>query len=228
MVDEPDRRTSPFDWAVYADATFAGLSVLIPIPLVDLYFEWLFKRRMPKAIAKRRGVVLDWRVARELNRGRYGCWPGCFMWPVTLVLEFLKRLYRTIFYVLTIKSATDQLSYYWHRAFLIDYMLRRGDLTVSWERVMAASAAMDALLGTVNTSPLLQLAQQVVDSGTHFFRTIWRWVRRRQEDEMVAGTKAKMAVAWRDFDGYFEELASRYDVLYESHLAQLTKKEEDG
>jgi hypothetical protein len=39
-----------FDWEVYANATFAGLAVLIPIPLVDWVFEEVFRRRMPAAI----------------------------------------------------------------------------------------------------------------------------------------------------------------------------------
>ena len=28
-----------FDWIVYADATFAGLSILLPIPFVDTWLE---------------------------------------------------------------------------------------------------------------------------------------------------------------------------------------------
>ena len=31
-----------FDWPMYADATFAGLSLLVPIPLLDWVFEQFF------------------------------------------------------------------------------------------------------------------------------------------------------------------------------------------
>jgi hypothetical protein len=131
IEDETTLAVSPrvsFDWPIYADATLAGLSTLIPLPLVDLFFEWLFRRRMLGAIARRNNRQLHPQVAQRLNRGRFGCWPGCFMWPVTLIIQFIKRLYRTVLYFLTVKSAADRLSYYWHRAFLLDYMIRRGDL----------------------------------------------------------------------------------------------------
>lgn len=42
-----------FDWQIYADTTFAGLSLLILIPLLDVAFEWFFRRRMAHTIARR-------------------------------------------------------------------------------------------------------------------------------------------------------------------------------
>ena len=98
-----------FDWAVYADATFAGLAILIPIPLLDVFVEWLFRRRMPQAIAKRNGRKLSRPIVFHLNN-RPGKWWGCFLWPIALTLLLLKRLFRTILYFLTIKEATDNLS----------------------------------------------------------------------------------------------------------------------
>lgn len=209
---DPAPRTQ-FDWGIYADATFAGLSVLIPVPLVDLFFEWLFKRRMPKSIARRNGRDIPFVAIRELNRGRYGCWPGCLVWPILLALEFLKRLYRTVLYFLTIKVATDQLSYYWHRAFLIDYMIQRGDLDDLASAQMAAEALHD-VLNSINTSPLLSLARQVINSASHIRRTIWGWIRRQQEDEVVTGTREQMAHAWNDYEGYLREIAARYDETF--------------
>jgi len=202
-----------FDWPIYADATFAGLSVLIPIPLVDLFFESLFKRRVVKSIAKRNGRSLPKQAFAELNRWRFGCWPGCLVWPVMLVFEFLKRLYRTVLYFLTVKSATDQLSYHWHRAFLLDFMVRRGDLD-DMETAVLAAAALNRVLDETTTSPLLQLANQIIDGVSHVLRTILNWVRRRQEDEVVEGTRKQMERAWHDFAGYFEELAEQYVVKY--------------
>ncbi len=202
-----------FDWAIYADATFAGLSVLIPIPLVDLYFEWLFKRRMVRTIAKRNGRLLQKPILQEINRGRFGCWPGCLVWPVMLVFEFLKRLYRTILYFLTVKSATDQLSLYWHRAFLLDYMVQRGDLD-DLGTTHIANEALHRVLGETMTSPLIQLAQQIIGSVSHIFRTIWGWVRRKKEDEVVAGTREQMERSWADFSAYFEEIAVQYDAHF--------------
>ena len=222
MSDTPasPQKTPGFDWAIYADATFAGLAVLIPIPLLDLLVEWVFKRRMPAAIARRHDIDIDWRVVRELNRGRFGCWPGCLVWPVLLIFEFLKRLYRTVLYFLTIKSATDQLSYYWHRAFLLDHMLRRGDLTATLDRATVAAHAMDTVLRQSATSPLLQLARQVIDGVSHLLRTAWGWVRRRQEDEVMVSTRQRMARAWSDFDDYFATIAIEYDAVFEQFMRE--------
>jgi hypothetical protein len=38
---------SEFTWAIYGDATLAGLSALLPIPILDDVIEQRFRRRMP-------------------------------------------------------------------------------------------------------------------------------------------------------------------------------------
>ena len=82
------RGTSPapiptdFDWLIYADATFAGLSLLLPIPFVDGLIETYFRRRMPGDIARRRGRALPMQSIRLANRQRGALWPGCLLWPV--------------------------------------------------------------------------------------------------------------------------------------------------
>jgi hypothetical protein len=207
-------RTS-FDWSIYADATLAGLSTLIPLPLIDLFFEWLFRRRMLGSIARRNGRQLQPQVARRLNRGRFGCWPGCFVWPIMLVIQFIKRLYRTVLYFLTVKSATDRLSYYWHRAFLLDYMIRRGDLDDPVEAELAA-AALEQILANSAASPTTQLAQQIVSGMSHALRSAWRWLRRR-EDAALDAARETMARSWTDFSGYLQQTAQ----LYEATLRKL-------
>lgn len=215
-----------FDWGIYADATFAGLSVLIPIPLLDLLFETIFKRRMAQTIAKRNGRLLEKPVVQTLNQGRFGCWPGCFMWPINLTLEFLKRLYRTILYFLTIKAASDQLSFYWHRAFLLDYMVRRGDLNDVPSAPMAA-AALDTTLRGLTTSPLQQLAQQIIGRVSHVLRTVWRWLRREKEDEVVIEARHEMEASWGLFSDYFLDVARQYEAKFEmleaERLSQLVQ-----
>ena len=42
----PEKVTTDFDWLVYSDATFAGLSVLIPVPFLDALMEEYFRRAM--------------------------------------------------------------------------------------------------------------------------------------------------------------------------------------
>ena len=220
MIDETTNRDEKFDWAIYVDATLAGLAILIPIPLLDVLFEWIFKRRMPQAIAKRSGRTLPSNTIRQLNRGEFSCM-GCLLWPVQLVWLLLKRTYRTILYFLTVKDASDKLSYYWHRAYLLNHMMQRGDL-VGEEEVAMASLALQQVLDSLTTSPLTQLAQQVIVNVRHILRSSWRWLRRKQEDEMMAHTRTQMATAWGDLAGYFAQVAQHYQQQLEQlHIARL-------
>jgi hypothetical protein len=223
MIDETTVRDEKFDWAIYVDATLAGLAILIPIPLVDLLFEWLFKRRMPQAIARRNGRTLSPETVRQLNRSNFSCM-GCLLWPLELVWLLLKRTYRTILYFLTIKDATDKLSYYWHRAYLLDLMMERGDLSGPEESALAAEA-LQQVLDNLTISPVTRLAQQVVADVRHILRSSWRWLRRKQEDEMMAQTRTQMANAWRDLSAYFAQVAVHYEQQLELlHAARLQEK----
>ncbi len=210
-----------FDWAVYADATFAGLAILIPIPLVDVLVVWLFKRRMPQAIAKRNGRKLPRAIVYHLNNTPFRWW-GCLLWPVALTFLLLKRLFRTILYFLTIKEASDDLSYYWHKAFLIDFMMRRGDLD-NEQSAKIAAAAMFNVLDEITTSPLTKLAQQVVAGMNHVLATTLRWIRRKQEDNQLRQTRKEMASAWDSFSDYFAEVAAHYVNIYQKLEADMLR-----
>ena len=206
-----------FEWQIYADATFAGLCPLIPIPLVDMIFEWYFRQRMGPAIARRRGRPLTSAVIQDLNRGE-GCLGGCLGWPVKLTIKVLKRISRKILYFLAIKEATDQLSHYWHRAYLLDYMVRHGYLADAAKSGTAAEA-LDKVLDHPHISPLNQLAYRIVIGASHIFRTLRR-ARKGKEDEVVAQTRSLMAKNWSSFDSYFRELSAEYEQTYRELLAQ--------
>jgi hypothetical protein len=203
-----------FDWAIYADATFAGLSLLIPIPFVDSAFEWFFKRRMPQVIAGRRGQRLRPEVVRELVRGEGDWLQACLLLPVWLTVQIVKRLSRKVLYFLTIKDATDRLSFYWHQAFLLDYALEQGHLA-DLPRAQAARQAVIQALRDVRTSPLTQLAGRMV-AGIRVFNVfrLLRRARRGQEDETITRKKPIMAQAWEGFAGYLGDVAVRYDQAH--------------
>lgn len=217
----PETKIPPrFDWTIYADATFAGLAALIPLPLVDLYFEWLFRRRMVRAIAAKNGRLLNAPTLHELNRDRSGRLRGCLLWPVKMVYSFLKKLSRKILYFLAIKEAVDNLNTYWHRAFLLDYMMRAGYLDHSQAEVKLAAFTLDQVLKETGESPLMQLARQVVGSVRHVLVSLWRWRRRGEEDETVRETRRQMSQRWGDFQVYFEGLIQLYDETYAALAAQ--------
>src|SRR5688500_8730169 len=170
-----DARTTDFDWSRYADATLAGLSVLIPIPFVDDVFEGFFRKRIPGAVAHSRGRTLSGEVRAVLEEDAGG--GGCATIPARLVIGLFKRLSRKLLYFLTVKQATDRLSYYWYRAFLTDHMLASGHLQ-SPESARTARQAMEELLATT-AGPLPRLAQQMVAQ----MRNVWPALRRARQGE---------------------------------------------
>jgi hypothetical protein len=211
----PETKIPPrFDWSIYADATFAGLAALIPLPLVDLYFEWLFRRRMVRAIALRNGRLLNTPTINEINRNRNSRLQGCLLWPLKTIFSFLKKLSRKILYFLAIKEAVDNLNYYWHRAFLLDYMIRAGYLDQSPAEIARAAQTLDLVLKQTDESPLTQLARQVVGSVRYVLRSLWRWRRRGEEDVATVTAREQMSQRWRDFDTYFQGLILLYNETY--------------
>jgi len=117
MQPQPLTPRTAFDWKIYAQATFAGLSPLIPVPILDWIVEEYFRRRMPQAIAHARGYGLSREVVGVLNRGGESCLASCLVFPLRLLVEILKSLSRKLLYVLSIKEASDRISYYWHQDF---------------------------------------------------------------------------------------------------------------
>jgi len=206
------QESAQFDWLIYSDATFAGLAILIPIPLLDVAFEQLFRRRMPRIIARQNGLHLSPRIQMEINRGRFSCLQSCLMAPVLLTLLLLKRIFRTILYFLTVKESSDLLSLYWHRAFLLDYMCKAGYL-LDEETGTIAAEALREILDTITTSPLSQLAKQVIAMPHHILRSLRR-VRMGKADEDIENTRSLMERTWENFSDYFIELAAQYDQTF--------------
>ncbi len=212
----PQPRTN-FDWSVYADATLAGLSVLIPIPLLDTVFETFFRRRMPRSIARSHGRVLPANIQAALRLNLRSWFQTYLMLPLTLTIGLVRRLSRKLLYFLTIKEAADALSQYWHRAFLLDYMLAAGHL----ETVASAHVARQAMEHVVATtsSPLTQLATHVITRTRHIWQTLRR-ARQGQEDTVIEQTRAQLEQRWGDFAGYFEAVAARYEQHYRELQSQ--------
>ncbi len=211
----PQPRTA-FDWAVYRNATLAGLAVLIPFPIVDLFFEERYRRRMLPAIARHRGRQLDPAV-RHVFEARESYLSSCLALPVRATWWTIKRLSRKILYVLTVKEATDRISYYWHQAFLFDYMLMADHLNTPESAQVAQQAMQQVLQNTA--SPLVGLARQVVMSARHVLRTLSR-ARRGQEDDVLQQIRAQLLSNWSDVEPYFTALAAQYDATYRQMAAR--------
>lgn len=216
MTHNPEPRTA-FEWPIYADATLAGLAVLIPFPLVDWLVEERFRRRMPAAIARYRGRSLPVPVLQALNGPQRGCIATTFLLLIQAPLKILKRLSQKVVYVLTIKAATDKLSDYWQRAFLLDYMLAAGHLATV-ESARRARQAMERVLQTT-PSPLTRLAQLVVASTRRVFQTVRRaW--RAPSGSGLPEQQTTMRQQWSEYETFLRELAACYDQAYQARLGE--------
>ncbi len=206
-----------FDWGVYDTPTLAGLAPLIPIPLVDWVFEEYFRRRIPQSIARHRGVELPLETVRALNRGE-GCASACLALPIEIIIELIKRTVKKVFYFLSVKTATDRISRYWHRAFLIDCMLLQGHLADA-ESARIAREAMDRTLDESSMSPMLSVARRVVSNTKHAFRALRR-ARRGKEDAEIEEKRSLLRRHWDEFQDHLTDLAARYNAYYRRSLRQ--------
>lgn len=209
-----------FDWAIYADATFAGLSALIPIPLADNFAEWVFERRIPRAIVRRRKVKVPPEILGQLNRGEKGCLWSLLTFPFWLAWQLGKDLLGKIVYIISIRDATEKLSYYWHYAFLVDYALAAGHFA-DRESAWLARRAMNRALSSGQVSPMRGLAEQVggqtLRLGRRLGRSVRKALRRGEEDDAIDERREMMADAWQQYAGHLEAFAKAYD----GHFARL-------
>lgn len=203
--------TTRFDWSIYADATLAGLSILVPAPFVDDALEGYFRKRMPRRIAAARGRTLPDEVEAELREEGSGWGAALLRMPVTLTVGLVKRLSRKVLYFLTVKAATDGLSHYWHRAFLLDHALAAGHLESAASARMARRA-MDGVLARTS-GPLRGLARQLV---THVQNVpqLLRRARAGHEEEVMQQARGPLEGQWEENAGYLQSVAARYDAAY--------------
>jgi hypothetical protein len=203
-----------FDWRIYADATCAGLSALIPIPVVDVVIERSFRRRMPAAIARVNGRSL--RPEDRIRLGRSGSrllsLAGCLMLPIAAVRYLARFIWHKVVYVLAVADAASLVSAYWHRAYLMDHMIRAGHLDQGADADWAIVVFFKAL-DEVDTTPLIGLARQVVSTSHRILALLSRALR-----QGPAGvTKALGEILGTNWDAAEQsllEVALCYNELY--------------
>jgi hypothetical protein len=90
-----------------AKAFAIGLTPIIPLPILDqLVRKWLLRRGI-RQVAAEHGVTLTDKALKQLASDRRGCLIGCLIgvvwWPI-------RKLFRTMFYFLTIKECLDTMA----------------------------------------------------------------------------------------------------------------------
>jgi len=199
------------DFQLPADATLAGLTPLVPLPLLDWWLEEHFHNRMVERIAEQRGRRLNPAVRQVLSTSGRSLLAVWLLFLLKLPLRLILRLVRKLVYVLAIKEAAEKISFYWQRAFLIDHMLQAGHL----EDVASARCAQEAMQAAMHgfPSPLTALAKQVA-------RRIWQMRPFRQGSSLDGLTAANVEQRgfvmrqWAEYEGFLLHLAERYDRAY--------------
>ncbi len=211
-------RNSSFDWRIYADATCAGLSVLIPLPLVDSIFETVFRRRIPGTIARARRREVAPLVRRRLGRAVDGSLSlqGCFKLFFTAVRYVLRKIWRKIIYVFTIKDAATALSEYWHRAYLINHMVRAGHLEADVDTDLAVRV-FERTLREADLSPLMGLARQTVANAHHVLGILAR-ARRLGAAEVARSLGDVLASHWKGAEASLVGVGEDYNRHYRLEL----------
>jgi hypothetical protein len=211
-------RDSVFDWRIYADATCAGLSVLIPLPLLDIAFETAFRRRIPGRIARARGRDVAPEVRRSLGRSVASSLSlqGCFGLFFSGVRYVLRRIWRKVIYIFSIKDAATGLSEYWHRAYLIDHMVRAGHLEAGVDTDLAVQV-FNRTLREADLSPLMGLARQTVANAHHVLRILAR-ARRLGAAEVARSLGDVLASHWKGAEGSLVGVGEDYNRRYRLEL----------
>jgi len=209
---------SDLDWRIFADATSAGLSVLIPLPLVDIVFETIFRCRIPATIARVRGRQIAPEVRQRLGRGLDGplSLSGCLAVGLAAVKYVLRRIWRKIIYIFAIKDATTALTEYWHRAYLIDHMVRAGHLEPGADADLALRVST-GVLRDIDPGPLAGLARLAIANTHHVFRLLAR-ARRLGAAEVTRSLGEALSSHWRNAEDSMRETASLYNERYAAEV----------
>lgn len=222
MVDEPivpaDPEERALDWRVYADATCAGLTPLIPLPFADLAAEAVFRRRMAGAIARARNRQLHPEAAAVLSRSheRWLSAEGCLKIPVFVLKYLARRLWRKVIYVFAVADAVEQTSLYWHRAALLDHIIRGGHAGPGVDLERTARVAIQTLRET-DTSALKGVARRVIRGSGHLLRTLHR-SRREGAVTSTPDIEAEFRANWQAVQRSLFRVAVRYNRLYAESL----------
>jgi hypothetical protein len=215
----PSPAPRALDWRVYADATCAGLTPLIPLPFLDLAAEAVFRRRIPGAVAQARGVELAPGATRLLSRGheQWLSLDGCLKIPLFVFKYVAKKLWRKVIYVFAIADAVEQTSLYWHRAFLTDHIIRGGHASAGADLDRTGRVALETLRRS-DTGALKTLAKTLIRQSGRILRTLRR-SRRQGAEAHTTEFEAFFREHWTTIQRSLFSVAVLYNDLYEASLA---------
>ncbi len=188
-----------------------------------MVFETVFRRRIPGTIARARRREVALPVRRRLGRGVESAvsMQGCLKLVFVGVRYVLRRIWRKVIYIFSIKDSATALSEYWHRAYLIDHMVRAGHLEEDVDTDLAVEV-FNRTLREADLSPLMGLARQTVANAHHVLRILTR-ARRLGAAEVARSLGDVLASHWKGAEaslvGVGEDYNRRYVLELEARAA---------
>jgi hypothetical protein len=175
------------EWSKRASlySTLGGLCPLIPIPFVDDIVMRAIRRRYLGGMFEKQGLALSGDqldvVARMPDSG---CFLGCVY---TVLIYPIRKIFRKVFFFLSIKDSIDIASRLFHRGILVhraiedgilnETALSKGDL----QAVTRVQSAIEVTLDEIDTRPINQMLRKVFADSRHWMRKaaggIWRGAR---------------------------------------------------
>lgn len=143
-------------------ALLAGVTPLVPIPLLDDAVRDRVRRRLVRDLLRARGIALDPLAERILalgvprafyDHGVVGCLAAALRPFAWVARKVLAKLFRKIFFVLALKDCLDTFALAFHEGFLVRHALALGAVRGPSD-VIPTRQAIDRVLAAVDPRPL--------------------------------------------------------------------------
>lgn len=175
-----------------------GLCPLIPVPFLDEFVLGVISRRMIRTLLGLHELSSSEDNIQRLSRERVGCPLGCLY---SLLLAPIKKMVRTLVFVLAFKDCVDAASRWLHRGFLLSVALEKEVLSADQlgkkEGVWPVALAIEEAIITIDTSPINQMVLQVFSHSRALLRStardLYRRVRPHRRSDAAAEVIAEVA-----------------------------------
>jgi hypothetical protein len=173
---------------IVSHAVLAGLTPLIPIPVIDDLLRTYFVRRLVRQLgAGNRYSLSEDDIKLLADEPESGCLAGCL--TTAFILPF-KLIFRKLFYFLEWKRAVDTVSRVYYHGYLVDCALSEGWCYPAGPRTpLEVRAAIDGALDQVNTKLLERTVQGIFNQSKSGLKSaaslLERSVRRKQQTASI-------------------------------------------
>lgn len=208
----------------------AGLTPLIPIPVVDDVVKSFFRQRMVRSLAAAHGRSVTGADAEAMAAEREsGCMTGCVG---SLLLYPLKKVFRKIFFVLEWKRAVDLTSRTYHFGYLVDHVFAERLDERTGRGAAELGAALDAVCREAPIKPLeaavgatFRQSRGVLSAGASLLeRSLRRVVGRKKREQVERAVESVEAEEERQIEPVVTRLQRSVEAVPEDHFRRLREQ----